>query len=319
MLYQDFLTNNQRTITKWNHYFPIYERHFKKFQNQSVTFWEIGVLKGGSLQMWKRYLGPFATIIGIDINPKCKEFEEIQVDVCIGDQSDTAFLQSIIDEYGYPDVVLDDGSHIMRHVCATFDFLYDKVSNNGVYMVEDLHTAYRDEYEGGLKREGSFIEKCKHLMDSINARHNGLPCEFANSTFSMSCYDSIIAFEKIAWPKGVPASLTFPQHNQNTINQKVEDAISQGVHSGDVYLYGIGPHTRTLLSELDKDYVSKIKALLTNDNSKVDKKMIQLPLADVNDLKKGDTIIISSLNNQEIINQRLRPLRERGINIVKLY
>jgi hypothetical protein len=71
MLYHDFLTNNQKLINKWVHYFPIYERHFQKWINQSLVLFEIGVYKGGSVQMWKRYFGPFATIVGIDINPEC--------------------------------------------------------------------------------------------------------------------------------------------------------------------------------------------------------------------------------------------------------
>ena len=199
VLYQTFLTNTSRTIHKVAHYFPVYERHFKRFIDQSVVFWEIGVFKGGSLQMWKRYLGPFAVIVGIDINPECKNLEEHQIHVRIGNQSDTSFLQTVIDEFGAPDVVLDDGSHVMSDVCATFSYMYDKLNKNGVYFVEDLCTAYWDQYGGGLKREGSFIELCKDLIDSINARHNGLPLEFADSTFSMCVYDSIIVFEKRAW------------------------------------------------------------------------------------------------------------------------
>ena len=199
MLYNDFLTNDQKGIHKWLHYFPIYERHFKKFVNQSVTFWEIGVFKGGSLQMWKRYLGPFARIIGIDIDPECKCHEENQISICIGDQADTKFLQEIIDQYGYPDVVLDDGSHIMQHVCTTFDYLYPQVSKNGVYLVEDLHTAYWPAYGGGLKKEGTFIELCKGLIDLLNARHLRVANDFAETTFSMSFYDSVAVFEKTQW------------------------------------------------------------------------------------------------------------------------
>lgn len=149
-------------------------------------FWEIGVSKSGSLQMWKGYFGPFVKIIGIDIDPACKAYEEDQIHICIGDQSDTEFLQGIINKYGQPDVVLDDGSHIMQHVCATFDFLYDKISGNGLYFIEDLHTVYSEQYGGGLNREGTFIEQCKGLIDSLNMRHCNLPDSFANSTFAMS-------------------------------------------------------------------------------------------------------------------------------------
>ena len=203
MLYHDFLTNRDKSVYKWLHYLPVYERHFGKFVNQSIILWEIGVAAGGSLQMWKRYFGPFAQIIGIDINPDCLAHCEDQIEIYIGDQSDTVFLQSIIDKHGTPDIIIDDGSHIMDHVCTTFNFVYDKVSKNGVYLVEDMHTAYWSDFGGGLKRERTFIEHCKDLIDALNARHcyeHNLPLTFANSTFSISFYDSIVVFEKTKWP-----------------------------------------------------------------------------------------------------------------------
>ena len=210
MLYHDFLTNNKRSIHKVPHYFPIYERHFGKFRNQSVVFWEIGVDRGGSLQMWQRFLGPFATIVGIDINPNCKQYEEDEIHVCIGDQKDRGFLQSVISKYGTPDIILDDGSHVMSDIKATFEFMYDKLSKNGVYFVEDLCTAYWNSHEGGLKKEGGFIELSKELVDSLNARHSGLPLDFAETTFSICFYDSIVVFEKIEWPKNLYRTVRTP-------------------------------------------------------------------------------------------------------------
>lgn len=198
-LYAEFLNNSGRQIHKWTHYFPVYERHFAPFVNRATTFIEIGVFKGGSLQLWKRYLGPFARIVGIDINPMCKLVEEDQIAVRIGDQSDLKFLQQIIDEFGVPDVILDDGSHKMSHIAASFGFLYPRMSKNGVYMVEDLHTAYWDEYEGGLKREGSFIEQTKTMIDELNADHSrgAVPIsEFSKTTMSMHFYDGVVVFER---------------------------------------------------------------------------------------------------------------------------
>jgi hypothetical protein len=198
-LWSDFLTNDQRLIHKWKHYFPVYERHFARFVNTDVVFFEIGSGLGGSLQMWKRFLGPHARIVGIDLRPECKEFAEDQIDIRIGDQSDKAFLLDLCKEFGAPDVVLDDGSHIMSHIHASFSVLYPQLQRNGVYLVEDLHTAYWPEYEGGLKRQESFLETCKGLIDELNADHSrgALPAtEFTRSTLSMHFYDSIVVFEK---------------------------------------------------------------------------------------------------------------------------
>jgi hypothetical protein len=198
-LWSDFLTNDARLIHKWKHYFPIYERHFHDWIYKPLTFIEIGCGSGGSLQMWKRYFGPHATIVGIDILPQCKEYEEDQIAVRLGPQQDASFLQSILDEFGPPDIVLDDGSHMMSHVVASFHTLYPRVAKNGVYMVEDLHTAYWDEYEGGLRKSSTFVELCKNLIDELNADHTRdelQPTEFTRSTLSMHFYDSVVAFEK---------------------------------------------------------------------------------------------------------------------------
>lgn len=198
-LWSEFLTHGGRTIHKWKHYFPVYERHFGRYVNRPATFLEIGCGLGGSLQMWKRYLGPHARIVGIDIRPECADFQEDQIAVRIGDQADPAFLDAVLDEFGAPDVVLDDGSHVMEHVVASFGHLYPKTSPVGVYMVEDLHTAYWPEYGGGLRRQGTFIELCKSLLDELNAdwtRGALPPTGFTRATQSMHFYDSVAVFER---------------------------------------------------------------------------------------------------------------------------
>jgi len=207
-LWQDFLTNQGNIIHKWVHYFPIYERHFAAWQNRSVTFLEIGVSKGGSLQMWQRYFGPFAKVVGIDIDPDCRKHEQPGIFVRIGDQSDPAFLDSLIEEFGAPDVVLDDGSHRMDHILQTFNHLYPRLPKNGVYMVEDLHTAYWDEFGGGIDRKDSFINVSKSLIDRLNADHTRgalEPDAFTRQTYSIAFYDSVVAFEKgDVWWKDAP-------------------------------------------------------------------------------------------------------------------
>jgi hypothetical protein len=187
-------------VHKWTHYFPAYERHFARYVNRPLTFLEIGCGQGGSLQMWKRYFGPFAQIVGIDIVAECQAFEEDQIAVRIGDQADTAFLDRVLREFGPPDIVVDDGSHMMGHLRATFAHLYPRTSATGVYVVEDLHTAYWPEFEGGLRSENTFIEFCKGLIDELNADHipGGAlaPTAFTRSTLSMHFYDSMVVFER---------------------------------------------------------------------------------------------------------------------------
>lgn len=149
--------------------------------------------------MWKRYFGPFAQIVGVDIEPACKAYEEDQIAVRIGNQNDANFMNGIIEEFGVPDIVLDDGSHNMDDILASFNAIYPRQHHNAIYCVEDLHTAYWDEYGGGLKREGTFIEVCKALIDQLNADHTRgelEPNRFTRETLSMHFYDSVVLFEK---------------------------------------------------------------------------------------------------------------------------
>jgi len=197
-LWNDFLQNQARSTNKWSSYFPAYERHLERFRNQAVTMIEIGCGRGGSLQMWKRFLGPHARIVGVDIEERTKGYEEEQIDVRIGDQSDTAFLHSLIDEFGPPDIVLDDGSHISSHMVASFEYLYPRMSSTGVYMVEDMHANYSQKFEGGYLRAGTFVELCKSYMDGIVGAGVGkVPTgPITDMTLSMHVYEKLIAFER---------------------------------------------------------------------------------------------------------------------------
>ena len=196
--WSDFLSNDGRSAEKWAHYFPVYERHLARFQNRRVTVLEIGCGRGGSLPLWSRYFGPDAQIVGIDIRPECKEYEKHPVLVRIGNQSDPRFIDGIANEFGPFDVVLDDGSHVMSDITASFRMLYPRMDRHGVYIVEDLHTAYWPQYGGGLRRQGSFVEIAKELIDELNGGDpTDMPLtEFAKSTASISFYNSMVVFER---------------------------------------------------------------------------------------------------------------------------
>ena len=149
--------------------------------------------------MWRKYFGALAKRVSIDIRPECKAFEDEQISIRIGNQADPIFLQSLIDEFGKPDIVLDDGSHQMEHVNPTFDYLYPRVCRSGVYVVEDMHTSYYEEYGGGLGRPGTFIERCKTMIDDLNSDYFRPPVEpsfFNKTTTSMHFYDSVVVFER---------------------------------------------------------------------------------------------------------------------------
>jgi hypothetical protein len=196
-----FLENTGRLMNKWEHYFEIYDRHFSRYRGTDVHVVEFGVFHGGSLKMWKNYFGHQAKIYGIDINPHCKQLEEEQIEIIIGDQEDRKFLQSIGKSIPRIDILIDDGGHTMKQQINTFEELFPHIAQDGVYLCEDLHTSYWYKYGGGYKKSDTFIEYSKNFIDYINAWHSWEPkrfkiSDFTKSVYSLNYYDSILVIEK---------------------------------------------------------------------------------------------------------------------------
>ena len=138
-------TGTDKSIHTYNgkSYLDIYEKHFVNIKEKVKTFVEIGVFNGKSLKMWKEYF-PNAQIYGIDIDPRCKQFEEERIKILIGDQNDDEFLLNLKSEIGPIDILLDDGSHITSHQIKTFEILIDNLNSGGFYAIEDLRNSYEE-------------------------------------------------------------------------------------------------------------------------------------------------------------------------------
>jgi len=79
--------------------------------------------------------------------------------------------------------------------------LYPHISENGVYLCEDLHTSYWKEFGGGYKNRYSYIEFSKDLIDGLNAWHSRdeesfRVSDFTRTAYSMHYYDSVLVIEK---------------------------------------------------------------------------------------------------------------------------
>jgi hypothetical protein len=198
--------NQGRLIDKWWHYLEVYDRHFARFRGTDVHVVEFGVFQGGSLQMWKQYFGPRARIFGVDVNPRCKDLEEHQVEVLIGDQDDRQFLRSVAATIPRIDILIDDGGHRMQQQINTFEELFPHIQPDGVYLCEDLHTSYWPAWDGGYRRAGTFVQYSKDLIDALNAWHVGNSrrlgvSAFTRSAHSLHFYDSMLVIEKRAMPE----------------------------------------------------------------------------------------------------------------------
>jgi hypothetical protein len=198
----DYMLNNPgRLVNKWWNYFDAYHRHLERFRGAPITVLEFGVSHGGSLQMWRHYFGPQARVVGVDIQPVCKSFEEEGISIRIGDQEDRAFLRQLAAEFGPFDVVIEDGGHRMGQQIATFEEIFPRMTDHGTYIAEDLHTSYWAEFGGGVRQPGTFIEYSKALIDRLNAWHTRTPEELSVDDFtlqagSMHFYDSMLVVER---------------------------------------------------------------------------------------------------------------------------
>lgn len=144
-----------RGLWKSPHYCDVYERHLAKFRGQEVHVLEIGVYSGGSLQMWKEYFGDKARIYGVDIEPTCRQFEDDQTRILIGDQADKGFWNGVLGEVPRIDVVIDDGGHQTYQQVATLEALLPHLQPGGVFIVEDIAGQFNPfhSYLDGLSRE----------------------------------------------------------------------------------------------------------------------------------------------------------------------
>jgi demethylmacrocin O-methyltransferase len=171
-----------------------YSTHLRKFRFKRIKLFEIGAggyqnpdIGGNSLRMWKRYF-PFGKIFSIDVFEK-SQFEESRIKIFRGSQIYGGFLNDILDRIGEPDIIIDDGSHINEHVITTFELLFPRLKEGGIYIVEDTGTSYWPDYGGDsedLNNPLTILNFFKSLTDCLNHQ------ELINSYYIPTYYDKNI-------------------------------------------------------------------------------------------------------------------------------
>ena len=201
-LYAHYLAHRSGAILdKWIHYFPIYHRHLERYRGTPVSVLEIGVYRGGGLDMWQRYFGPSATVVGLDVDEAAVRAVQGRFVVELGDQEDPDVLLRINEEYGPFDIIIDDGGHTMRQQIVTAETLFPVVNEGGIFITEDCHTSYWDHYGGGLRREETFIEWVKQRVDDEHSRYAPAidrTSIWATHLDGLHVYDSVVVLDKAA-------------------------------------------------------------------------------------------------------------------------
>lgn len=138
-----------------HYYNEEYERHFGPIRRMELKILEIGIggysipnAGGAGLRTWAEYF-PNAIIVGMDIEDKSFVVTD-RIWFWRGDQNDPISLVTLNEKMGPFDIIIDDGSHIQKHILTSFETLFPLLNPAGIYVIEDLETAYRTTvYEPG--------------------------------------------------------------------------------------------------------------------------------------------------------------------------
>lgn len=132
-----------------------YDRYFNQIKNRNLKILEIGIgghskshLGGSSLRALKKYFKN-SKIYGIDLVDK-KYHGRKKITILQGSQSDINFLENIETQHGPFDIIIDDGSHYVDHQLFTFNTMFKNLSNEGIYIIEDVNTSYRKFFGGSV-------------------------------------------------------------------------------------------------------------------------------------------------------------------------
>lgn len=202
---REIFNNLELTCDKWSHYFDLYETHFAKYINKTPVIVEVGIYRGGSAEMWKKYFGSGATIIGIDIDENVTKYTTDGCIQVLGNQGDPEFWDKFLIDYPKIDIFLDDGSHRVDHQILTLQKVWPHITLGGTYMCEDTHTNYWPEYGGGLKVPHTFLQYTKQISDVVNSDYyrdldnnpdNLLFAEFFKEVVGIHFYDSVVVLDK---------------------------------------------------------------------------------------------------------------------------
>ncbi len=138
--------------TKCHNYIPGYTTLFEEKRYSTKNVLEIGIgsvengqmsgvvhlgyRTGNSLRCWRDYFIN-ANIYGIDIFPH--ELNEPRITTYTCDQSSSKELDEVLYKINSPlDIIIDDGSHRLDHQAFSFLYLEKHLSDNGIYVIEDI-------------------------------------------------------------------------------------------------------------------------------------------------------------------------------------
>ena len=101
LLKEIYQKHSGKVSDKWTIYLNEYEEKLKPYQKLPINFFEIGVLNGGSLEIFSKYFSNAELILGCDIDSKCEKltFSESNIKCIIGDANNSEIKNVNISKY----------------------------------------------------------------------------------------------------------------------------------------------------------------------------------------------------------------------------
>ena len=191
-------------------YLSVYTTWLRPLRKRPIRLLEIGIggydypmAGGNSVRVWRTYF-PRGRIFAIDLYDK-RPHDERRIKTFRGSQDDPEFLNRVADEIDHIDVIIDDGSHVNRHVITAFETLFPRLAPGGLYFVEDTETSYWDGLGGSsrdLNRADTTMNYFRRLVDAPNHRRiaevnpDYAPSAVERSIASLGFYTELIVVAK---------------------------------------------------------------------------------------------------------------------------
>ena len=179
-----------------HHYAQHYEHHFHDLweANERFEMLEIGVGLGQSLAAWQEYF-PHAKLVALDIDPK----PDLPFRIYQGHQADPRIIAEITKFHGPFEIIIDDGSHRSEDVIPTLLMLWQFLSPNGVYVIEDTQTSHWPSF-AGAGHSLTTLDYLKSLVDGLNWEEYDRPwyspTRFDRELLGISFYHNIAFLQK---------------------------------------------------------------------------------------------------------------------------
>lgn len=129
-------------------YTEYYEYWLSKYDNPKIL--EIGSFRGASTRMFDEFYNHNCEIwtYDIDYTNYNYKFNKDNIHCFQGNQNDEGdwkrFFETAPDKF---DIIIDDGSHMPEHQLNTLFWLHNHLTENGIYILEDLHTYMWDKQQ----------------------------------------------------------------------------------------------------------------------------------------------------------------------------